>query len=125
MSLGTTLKLDASPLLIGKTFVEIPDFKKIVKMLYVDDILETKEKKRGKHIVYENERKQIEDYLKQALIVKKQGERLGDKEFLKMLYHHTTKYLRPEIKVKYYYGKGLENVGRVYPEKSQIGRAHV
>ena len=118
MSLGTTLKHDASPLLIGKTFVEIPDFKKIVKMLYVDDILETKEKKRGKHIVYENERKQIEDYLKQALIVKKQGDRLGDKEFLKMLYHHTAKYLRPEIKVKYYYGKGLENVGRVYPEKS-------
>jgi len=119
MSLGTTLKLDASPLLVGKTFVEIPDFKKIVKMLYVDDILEAKEnKKRGNHIIYENERKQIEDYLKQALIVKKQGDRLGDKEFLKMLYHHTTKYLRPEIKVKYYYGRGLENIGRVYPEGS-------
>jgi hypothetical protein len=118
MSLGITLKLDAPPTLVGKTFIETPDVKKMIKMLYVDDILETKEKKRGKHIVYENERKQIEDYLKKALIVKKQGDRLGDKEFLKMLYHHTAKYVRPEIKVKYYYGKGLENVGRVYPEGS-------
>ena len=118
-ALATILRFEPSPILVGKTFVEHPDFKKLIKMLYVDDILEAKEsKKRGKHIIYENERKQIEDYLKQAIIVKKQGDRLGDKEFLKMLYHHTTKYLRPEIKVKYYYGKGLENVGRVYPEKS-------
>ena len=79
-ALATILRFEPSPILVGKTFVEHPDFKKLIKMLYVDDILEAKEsKKRGKHIIYENERKQIEDYLKQAIIVKKQGDRLGDK----------------------------------------------
>lgn len=111
--------LSTPSLLVGKTFIETPDIKKLIKMLYVDDILETtKEKKRGKHIVYENERKQIEDYLKKALILKKHGDRLGDKEFLKILYHHASKYLRPEIKVKYYFGRKIENVGRIYPEGS-------
>ena len=114
-----TLNLETSPTLVGKNFTEFPDFKKMIKMLYVDDILETREgKKRGKHIIYETERKQIEDYLKLALISKKQGDRLGNKEFLKMLYHHTSKYLKAGIQVKYYYGKGLDNIGRVYPERS-------
>lgn len=106
--------------LYGKTFIETPDFKKLIKMLYVDDILETKIWKDawGGAIASENERKQIQDYLKLALVVRKHSDRLEDKEYLKMLYHHTQKYLKPEIKVKYYFGKGLADIGRVYPEKS-------
>ena len=96
-SLGI-LNLETASPLIGKTFTDHPDYKKMLKMLYADDNLETKEPKmREEHIVYDNERKQIEDYLKLALISKKQGDRLGDKEFLKMLYHHTTKYHKSGI----------------------------
>lgn len=120
-SLGNAvLNLETSSPLIGKTFTEHPDYKKLIKMLFVDDILETKIWKDswGGATTFDNERKQIEEYLKLALISKKQGDRLGDKEFLKMLYHHTSKYLKAGIQVKYYFGKGLDNIGRVYPERS-------
>ena len=120
MTSSSLAKFDIQKTIFTNTiFKEVIDWKTLIKMLYDDNNIVrmvAKKNNRGE-LLFENERKQLEEVLRKGMTMNKHKTKPVTKNLLSAYYNNIDKFLNPFITVKYFYDKKKE-IGRVYPEKS-------